>query len=131
MELLAPGGSLFIGDVRNLNLQSAFQTGIAAGPRHDHRRRRPRSANGSGAPVLGEPELLLAPEFFTTWAAGQPVGCRGRHPRSNAVGPTTSCNRYRYDVTLHKAPAPARSVAAVPGWTWAECEGLQGLRARG
>ncbi|MGH3582412.1 MAG: amino acid adenylation domain-containing protein, partial [Mycobacterium sp.] len=29
LELLAPGGSLFIGDVRNHSLQNAFQTGIA------------------------------------------------------------------------------------------------------
>ena len=29
VELLAPGGSLFIGDVRNHDLQNAFQTAIA------------------------------------------------------------------------------------------------------
>ena len=29
MRLLAPGGTLFIGDVRNHTLQGAFQTGIA------------------------------------------------------------------------------------------------------
>ena len=68
MDLLAPGGALFIGDVRNHSLQGAFQTGVALA----------RTATTDAAEirqrvqraVLGEPELLLAPEFFTTWAAG-------------------------------------------------------------
>ena len=69
MELLAPGGSLFIGDVRNHNLQGAFQTGIALAraPDADSAEIRQRVHHAT----LGEPELLLAPEFFTAWAADQ------------------------------------------------------------
>ena len=61
MELLAPGGALFIGDVRNHSLQGAFQTAVAlaranATDAAEIRQRVQRA-------VLGEPELLLAPEF--------------------------------------------------------------------
>ena len=67
MGLLAPGGSLFIGDVRNHALQGAFQTAVALA----------RTTTADAAEVrqrvhraiVSEPELLLAPEFFTTWAA--------------------------------------------------------------
>ena len=38
--------------------------------------------------------------------------------------------RYRYDVTIHKTPAPVRSLAAAPIWTWADCVGLTGLHTR-
>ena len=38
MELLAPGGALFIGDVRNHTLQGAFQTAIALARTPGHRR---------------------------------------------------------------------------------------------
>ena len=39
MDLLAPGGSLFIGDVRNHTLQGAFHTAVALRP-HSHDRYR-------------------------------------------------------------------------------------------
>ena len=65
LELLAPGGALFIGDVRNHTLQGTFQTAIAlarSGGTADAAVIRERVHHA----VLGEPELLLAPEFFTT-----------------------------------------------------------------
>jgi hypothetical protein len=36
-------------------------------------------------------------------------------------------NRYRYDVTIHKTPAPVRSLATADSWAWAQCAGLRGL----
>ena len=39
-------------------------------------------------------------------------------------------NRYRYDVTIHKTPAPVRSLAAAPTWAWTRCAGLDGLQTR-
>ena len=79
MELLAPGGVLFLGDIRNHNLQNAFQTGIAlartgATATTDAAVLRQRVHHA----VLGEPELLLAPEFFTRWAAGNAASPLGR-----------------------------------------------------
>jgi acyl carrier protein len=39
-------------------------------------------------------------------------------------------NRYRYDVTVHKAPAPVRSLATAPTWAWSQCAGLRELRTQ-
>ncbi len=125
MELLAPGGSVFIGDIRNHTLQGAFQTAIAlargGAANATEIRRRVRHA------MLGETELLLAPEFFTTWADSRDsaVGVDIRIKRGMA---DNELNQHRYDVVLHKAPAPVRSVAAEPTWAWERCASLDGLR---
>ncbi|WP_156748187.1 non-ribosomal peptide synthetase, partial [Mycobacterium sp. 1465703.0] len=125
MDLLAPGGAVFVGDVRNHTLQGAFQTAIAlargGAANAAELRHRVRHA------MLGETELLLAPEFFTTWADARQsaVGLDIRIKRGMA---DNELNQHRYDVVLYKTPAPVRSVAAEPTWEWARCEGLGGLR---
>ncbi|WP_142254574.1 condensation domain-containing protein, partial [Mycobacterium colombiense] len=127
MRLLAPAGALFIGDVRNHSLQGAFQTCVALA----------RTAATDAAEIrqrvqhamLGEAELLLAPEFFTTWAADQPSVAGHDIEVKRGVG-DNELNRYRYDVTIHKTPAPVRSLATADSWAWAQCAGLGGLRDR-
>ena len=106
MELLAPGGALFIGDVRNHGLQGAFQTGIALarGTSDDVDDIRQRVQHA----MLGEPELLLAPEFFTTWAA-EPESVAGVDIQVKRGQADNELSRYRYDVTIHKGPAAVRS----------------------
>ncbi len=124
MELLAPGGSLFIGDVRNHTLHGAFQTGIALarGTATDAAEIRQRVQRA----ILGEPELLLAPEFFTTWATDNPA-VAGLDIQVKRGWADNELSRYRYDVVVHKTPTPVRSVAAEPTWTWTQCAGLRGL----
>ena len=127
MRLLAPGGALFIGDVRNHSLQGAFQTGVAlartaATDAAEIRQRVQRA-------MLGEAELLLAPEFFTTWAADQP-SVAGLDIEVKRGVADNELNRYRYDVTIHKTPAPVRSLATAASWAWAQCAGLGGLHDR-
>ena len=128
MRLLAPGGRLFIGDVRNHSLQGALQTGVALA----------RSAATTDAAeirhrvqraMLGEPELLLAPEFFTTWAAEHP-SVAGLDIEVKRGVADNELNRYRYDLTIHKTPTPVRSLAGAPTWAWTQCAGLDGLRTR-
>ena len=129
MELLAPGGALFIGDVRNHALQGAFQTAIVltrAGTAADDAdaaeiRQRVRHA------MLGETELLLAPEFFTTWAVNCP-SAGGLDIQVKRGLSDNELNRFRYDVVIHKAPASVRSVASAPTWSWTQCGGRDGLR---
>ena len=127
MDLLAPGGSLFIGDVRNHTLQGAFQTAVALArtTTTDTAEIRQRVQRA----MLGEPELLLAPEFFTTWAADHPsvAGLDIQVKRGSA---DNELNRYRYDVTVHKTPTPVRSLATAPTWAWTQCAGLRGLHTR-
>ena len=127
VDLLAPGGTLFIGDVRNHSLQGAFQTGVAlartgTGDADDIRQRVQRA-------VLGEPELLLAPEFFTNWAAEHPsvAGVDIELKRGEADNELT---RYRYDVIVHKCPTSVCSLAGAPTWAWTDCAGLSGLHTR-
>ena len=128
MDLLAPGGTLFLGDVRNHSLQGAFQTAVALAR---------TTATADAAEIrqrvqratLSEPELLLAPEFFTTWAADHPsvAGLDIQVKRGLADNELT---RYRYDVTIHKTPTPVRSLATAPIWAWPHCAGLRGLHTR-
>ncbi|MFI0819508.1 non-ribosomal peptide synthase/polyketide synthase [Streptomyces sp. NPDC021098] len=104
MRLLAPGGALFLGDIRDLRLLPAL-----------------RAATGSTAP---ERELLVDPDFFPALAGVVPeVGAvdlrlkRGRYHNE--------LSRYRYDVVLRRAPltSPARSFADVPVLRWREVTG--------
>jgi amino acid adenylation domain-containing protein len=124
--LLAPGGALFIGDVRNHSLQGAFHTSVALARTDttDAAEIRQRVQRA----ILGEPELLLAPEFFTTWAAEHPsvAGLDIQVKRGSADNELT---RYRYDVTIHNTPAAVHSLAGAPTWTWIQCAGLSGLQA--
>ncbi|MGW5520588.1 amino acid adenylation domain-containing protein, partial [Nocardia africana] len=127
MDLLAPGGAMFIGDVRNHTLQGAFHTAVAlartATTDAAEIRRRVQLA------VLGEPELLLAPEFFTSWAAGHP-SVAGLDIRVKRGAADNELTRYRYDVAVHTTPTPVRSVARAPTWTWTRFAGLRGVRTQ-
>ena len=127
MDLLAPGGSLFIGDVRNHTLRGAFHTAVALAciATTDTAEIRQRIQRA----MVGEPELLLAPEFFATWAAER-ASVAGLDIQVKRGGADNELNRYRYDVIAHKTPIPVRSLAPAPSWTWTDCAGLSGLHTR-
>ena len=111
MDLLAPGGALFIGDVRNYSLQGAFHTGVALA-RTRERPIPPRSVNGLPRAMLGEPELLLAPEFFTVLGRRAP-SVAGLDIQVKAGSADNELTRYRYDVVIYKTPTTVRSLAGV------------------
>ncbi|PJM91998.1 non-ribosomal peptide synthetase [Streptomyces sp. CB01373] len=132
MRLLAPGGTLFVGDVRNLRLLRALATAVQL-----HR----TGADGDLAAVRRtveqavrvEKELLVDPDFFTVLRErGTDIGAvavevkRGRHHNE--------LTRYRYDVTLHKPPVgpvvPSRSVELAWGRQVAGLDELRELLAR-
>ena len=127
LDLLAPGGAVFIGDVRNHSLQGAFQTAVALArtPSTDPAEIRQRVQRA----LLSEPELLLGPEFFTIWAAGH-ASVAGLDIEVKRGLADNELTRYRYDVTIHKTPTPVRSLAAAPSWAWTQCAGLSGLHSR-
>ncbi|MEU9497961.1 amino acid adenylation domain-containing protein [Streptomyces sp. NPDC048196] len=104
MGLLAPGGALFLGDLRNLRLLPML-----------------RAATGNTAP---ERELLVDPDFFPALTGVVPgIGAvdvrlkRGRYHNE--------LSRYRYDVVLHRAPlaSPVRSFDEAPVLRWPELAG--------
>ncbi|MEW2567383.1 amino acid adenylation domain-containing protein [Streptomyces sp. NPDC047070] len=94
MRLLAPGGALFVGDVRNLRLARTFQTEI----------QQARGATGEGlerAVERGlrlEKELLVDPDYFTT--LGHRVDLRTKRARHH-----NELTRHRYDAVLYAGEA--------------------------
>ncbi|MEU7469472.1 amino acid adenylation domain-containing protein, partial [Streptomyces sp. NPDC044984] len=105
--LLAPGGRIFVGDVRDLRAARVFETEkhlVRLPPgRHTGTAELRRSI---GRALLNENELLVDPAWFTArTGAGTPFTAadvqvkRGRY--------RNELSRYRYDVVLHTAPAAA------------------------
>ncbi|WP_329168719.1 non-ribosomal peptide synthase/polyketide synthase [Streptomyces sp. NBC_01267] len=127
MRLLAPGGALFVGDVRNLRLLRPLATAVEL-HRADDSADRAAVRRAVEQALRVEKELLVDPDFFTVLHEhGTDIGAmavevkRGRHHNE--------LTRYRYDVTLHKPPVarqtPSRSVELAWGQ---QITGLAGLR---
>jgi len=128
LALLAPGGSIFIGDIRNLDLFRCF---ISVTELHkcshmdsDELRRQ------IDASLAADRELLLAPEFF----AQLPQHIDGLGAVDIQVKRGDYANeltRYRYDVVLHKAPVAGvvelREARVVD---WRDTGTLERLRAK-
>ncbi|MFE6667640.1 non-ribosomal peptide synthase/polyketide synthase [Streptomyces sp. NPDC057697] len=132
LDLLAPGGRIVVGDVRNRASLRAFQTAIHAeradagdldteqGPEgRDTGSDRMRTAVERAMVV--EKELVIEPDFFTAWA--------GRHDTVGAVdirlkrgAHHNELTRHRYEVVLHKTPSPASTVdlSALPELVWGQ-----------
>ncbi|MEU0009352.1 amino acid adenylation domain-containing protein [Streptomyces sp. NPDC006314] len=112
---LAPGGSVFVGDVRHLGLMECFHSAVTARGAGvvpggaEHRRAVAHS-------MSREPELLVDPEFFRSLTmagkGSQPpfATCDVRVKRGTHHNELT---RYRYDVVLRTGPARPRTGAGV------------------
>ncbi|MBB5101801.1 amino acid adenylation domain-containing protein [Streptomyces spectabilis] len=110
VDLLAPGGRIFIGDVRNLRLHRYLSAAVAL-RRHEQ---------GSGADavrraveqmLLSEQELLVDPDFFPALCAASAelehaeiLVKRGVHHHE--------MSRHRYDVVLHKTSSAQSAQSA-------------------
>lgn len=109
--LLTPTGVLFVGDVRSLPLLRTLHCSI------ELQRSDPALPVGTLAQAVRrrdheERELVLAPAFFSRVASQlspDTSACvllkRGRHD--------TEMNRFRYDVILHRFPAPTDGVRPI------------------
>ncbi|GGX36954.1 hypothetical protein GCM10010297_67750 [Streptomyces malachitofuscus] len=105
MGLIAPGGALFLGDVRDLRQARVFQTGIQVA-----RGAEPlRQAVDRGLAL--EKELLVDPDWFTTLGVG--VDLRTKRGRLQ-----NELTRYRYDVVLYADTADALRLGEVPETEW-------------
>ncbi|WP_405719246.1 non-ribosomal peptide synthase/polyketide synthase [Streptomyces sp. NBC_01537] len=124
MDLLAPGGALFVGDVRNLRLARTFHTEI-------------QQARGTAEADLGpaverglrlEKELLLDPDYFAQLGYG--VDLRTKRGRRH-----NELTRHRYDAVLYQDAADVR-LGDEPLLVWPEAgldalaEHLRGERLR-
>ncbi|MFG2914397.1 non-ribosomal peptide synthase/polyketide synthase [Kitasatospora sp. NPDC048298] len=126
LELVVPGGTVFLGDLRDLRLQRCFQTAVRLGRAADDTdpaqlRREVEQA------VAGEEELLVDPALFAILAGRLPelAGVevllrRGRHHNE--------LSRYRYDAVLRRRPAGGGSPAPTLRHRWAgELDGIAAL----
>nr|WP_206326547.1 non-ribosomal peptide synthetase [Streptomyces sp. N502] len=128
MGLLAPGGALFLGDVRDLRQARVFQTGIQlarAGADADPDALRRAVDRG----LALEKELLVDPDWFSTLGVGVELRAKaGRHHNE--------LTRYRYDVVLYEGGGAVRvDDAPVLDWTGtgdlvARLDGAELLRVR-
>ncbi|MFE0026726.1 amino acid adenylation domain-containing protein [Amycolatopsis sp. NPDC059021] len=127
LRLLGPGGSLFVGDVRNPRLQRCFATAV----------QRSRTPGATGAELAAavdraieaENELLVDPAFFTAFA--ERSGCAGVDLRVKRGRAHNELTRYRYDVVLGTPPRPAVSLSGIPELRWGtDVHDLDDLGAR-
>ncbi|MEU3828441.1 thioesterase domain-containing protein, partial [Streptomyces sp. NPDC029080] len=115
-RLLAPGGALFVGDVRNPRLlrtfTSAVQTARAEDPTDTAAVRRAVEQS-----LVLEKELLVDPEYFTTLTHHIPdlAGTDIQLKRGTAQNELT---RYRYDATLYKTGITPHPLTDAPTRPW-------------
>ncbi|MFF4431012.1 amino acid adenylation domain-containing protein [Streptomyces sp. NPDC001513] len=114
MELLAPGGRILVGDVRNAATLRLFRSGVQRALHPEASASVSRAAVARA--ILMEKELVLDPEWFTRWAERHGAG--GVDIRLKAGRPHNELTRHRYEVLLHKAPVAALPLGEVPARQW-------------
>ncbi|SCE13519.1 amino acid adenylation domain-containing protein, partial [Streptomyces sp. TverLS-915] len=107
--LLAPGGALFVGDVRNLRLHRTLAAAIEAGRTPADDKEALRAAVDRA--LAWEGELLLDPDYF---AALDGFTADIRLKRGTHHNELT---RYRYDVVLRPGTAPAADAPETLPWS--------------
>ncbi|MFF4402666.1 amino acid adenylation domain-containing protein [Streptomyces sp. NPDC001480] len=118
LPLLAPGGSLLLGDLRNLDLARCFQTGIELarpGATHSGREALRRSIDQR---VAMETELLLSPALFAALARALPA-VRAVDVRAKRGSHHNELTRYRYEAVLSTGE-PVADLSAAPVARWDE-----------
>ncbi|WP_435813277.1 amino acid adenylation domain-containing protein [Streptomyces virginiae] len=114
MDLLAPGGRILVGDVRNAATLRLFRSGVQRALHPEASAPVGRAAVARA--ILMEKELVLDPEWFTRWAERHGAG--GVDIRLKAGRPHNELTRHRYEVLLHKAPVAATDLHDVPALRW-------------
>ncbi|MGW7557285.1 amino acid adenylation domain-containing protein, partial [Streptomyces rimosus] len=128
LDRLAPGGALYVGDVRDLRLARRFHTAL-------HRQRTGTRGGDDAAlaaavrrSMASDKELLVAPAFFTALADGALPALSAVDIRVKRGRYRNEMSRYRYDVVLRKGPVQVVSLADAPRVRWgSEMPGLPSL----
>ncbi|SHN36976.1 phosphopantetheine-binding protein, partial [Streptomyces yunnanensis] len=116
LGLLAPGGTIYLGDIRNAGTLRTFHAAIHAA--HHHGSVDPAKARSAVEhALLLEEELLVAPEFFTALAE-ELDDVSGVDIRLKRGSYHNELTRHRYEVMLHKSPAAPSQLAAIPSLRW-------------
>ncbi|NEC24013.1 amino acid adenylation domain-containing protein, partial [Streptomyces parvus] len=135
-ELLAPGGTVFIGDVRNLRTLRTLRGAVALTGQDTLPEGAERDVLRAGVErsVAREKELLLAPEWFTEAAGGMGVDLRIRRGVHH-----NELTRHRYDVVLRSEAGAVGGMASdteapysdAPLFTWSGLDHLAAELAGG
>ncbi|MFE9104393.1 non-ribosomal peptide synthetase [Actinomadura geliboluensis] len=123
MGLLASGGRVVVGDVRNAVTHRVLLEAVqrAAHPHASEEQLRTLVEKA----VLAERELVVAPQWFTDWALQRGVAVDIRLKNGRAHNELT---RHRYEVVLHKDPADFLDLTSAPALAWgSEVSGLDEL----
>ncbi|MEU7185259.1 amino acid adenylation domain-containing protein [Streptomyces sp. NPDC045369] len=116
VDLLAPGGRVFVGDIRNRRLLRLFRTAVEL-----HRAGADTEPGALGAAVDQsvrlEKELLVDPDFFAALPAALP-DVTGAELQLKGSRHHNELTRHRYDAVLYKRPARTVSFADVPSLVW-------------
>ncbi|MEO3752518.1 non-ribosomal peptide synthase/polyketide synthase [Streptomyces sp. B6B3] len=120
-RLLAPGGRIVVGDVRNARTVRLFWEAV-------HRARYPRDGQRAvraavERAVLLEKELVVDPGFFAVWAARVDAG--GVDVRLKEGGYRNELTQHRYEVVLHKGPVEPVDAGRASAVVWAGPETLE------
>ncbi|MGH3805300.1 MAG: amino acid adenylation domain-containing protein, partial [Pseudonocardiaceae bacterium] len=126
LQLLTPGGTVFLGDVRNPRLLRALATAVQL-RRVEGLTDTPTLRRRVEQAIRVEKELLVDPEFFTalearnTDIAGIDIQIKRGHHHNELT-------RYRYDVVLHKHPITPLPLGEAPRLDWGQqIDGLHEL----
>ncbi|MFH8989597.1 amino acid adenylation domain-containing protein [Streptomyces sp. NPDC017940] len=116
--LLAPGGRLVVGDVRNADTLPLFHAGVRHAQEPEGPGAEPAAVRVAVArALLTDTELALAPAWFTQWAGRH--GAAGVDIRLKDGAAHNELTRHRYEVVLHKPGGTrAEDVSAVPAVVW-------------
>ncbi|MFE7174416.1 AMP-binding protein [Streptomyces sp. NPDC057616] len=118
LGLLAPGGSLFLGDLRNLDLAHCRHTALALARTGGVPGDREALRRDIEVRVAAEREQPLAPAGLVRLAGDLPA-VRGLDLRAPRGVEHNELTRYRYDAVLSTAPAVA-DLAAAPAVRWGQ-----------
>ncbi|MYW49145.1 hypothetical protein GT346_39025, partial [Streptomyces sp. SID161] len=123
---LAPGGALFVGDVRNPRLLRTFTSAVQSARAEDPTDTAAVRRAVEQSLVL-EKELLVDPEYFTALTHHIPdlAGTDIQLKRGTAQNELT---RYRYDATLYKTGITPHPLTDAPTRPWArDLDAVAGL----
>ncbi|MEU5599878.1 amino acid adenylation domain-containing protein [Streptomyces sp. NPDC020298] len=116
LRLLAPGGSLFLGDLRNLDLARCLGTGIELAQPDAAGRSREALRRSVDRRTATETELLLSPALFTALARELPA-VRAVDVRAKRGAHHNELTRYRYEAVLSTSE-PVADLATAPVVRW-------------
>ena len=130
LALVAPGGAVFVGDVRNLRLHRALRTSVELLTTDTAVRDAAEVRRTVDLAVARETELLVDPDYFTGLAPDTDLAVKPGTDRNELSG-------HRYDVLLRTAPRPGQTAPrpgqearSVPELVWGrDVDGTDAVRA--